>query len=187
MSFGRFRDDSSSNKNQSSGSASSEDSRDSSGMYGSMGAGGSRKEAYIGKGSKIVGNLQFSGPIELDGHVDGEVLAQDRLTVGESAIINAKLSGAEVVVKGTVNGDIFATKRIVLKKPARVVGSLSTPLLSIEEGVVFEGKIAMIAAEKKSQEASSTEGKIAQDSNVSLSKSLDSKAGGPKSGLAAVS
>ena len=115
--------------------------------------GAGNKDAYIGKGSKIVGNLQFSGPIELDGQVDGEVVAQDRLTIGESAVINAKLSGTEVIVRGQVSGDIHASKRLVLKKPARVVGSLTAPLLSIEEGVLFEGKIAMIAAEKNLKES----------------------------------
>lgn len=147
MSFGRFRDDSNSTKSSNPGASST----DHSSAY-SVGTTSGRSEAYIGKGSKIVGNLQFSGPTELDGQVDGEVAAQDRLTVGESAQINAKLSGAEVIVRGIVNGDIFASKRIVLKKPARVVGSLTAPVLSIEEGVIFEGKIAMIAAEKKSQE-----------------------------------
>lgn len=149
MSFGRFKDDSSSGKGQPTGASTSDNS---SGSF--LSGSNDKKEAYIGKGSKIVGTLHFSGPTELDGEVEGEVVAHDRLVVGESATINAKLSGTEVIIKGVVNGDIFATKRLLLKKSARVVGSLTSPLLSIEEGVIFEGKIAMVAAEKKSIEAS---------------------------------
>lgn len=181
MSFGRFKDDNNSSKS----SASSESSGDI--AYSSGSSSGNRKEAYISKGSKIVGNLQFSGPIELDGHVEGEVVAQDKLTVGESAIINAKLSGTEVVVKGTVNGDIYASKRIILRKPARVVGSLTTAILVVDEGVVVEGKIAMIAAEKKSQESNSTESKSSAGTAEANLKPVESKPGVSKTGIAVVS
>lgn len=100
-------------------------------------------EAFLGRGSRVVGALTFSGPVELDGYVEGEINAQDRLTVGESAVVNARISGSEILVKGTVNGDITASKRLALRKPAKVVGNISCTNLSIEEGVVFEGKSVM--------------------------------------------
>jgi cytoskeletal protein CcmA (bactofilin family) len=103
-------------------------------------------EAFIGKGSKIVGNLNFTGPVEINGTVEGEIHAQDRITVGESAIVNAKIVGGEVVVLGTVNGDIVASKRLSLKKPAKILGNITSSNLSIEEGVVFEGKCVMGSA-----------------------------------------
>lgn len=108
-----------------------------------LGSGSDKVEAFLGKGSKVVGNLTFTGPVELDGYIEGEILSQDRLVIGEAAVINARISGAEVLVKGTVNGDISASKRLSLKRPARVVGNISTTNLSIEEGVVFEGKSSM--------------------------------------------
>lgn len=107
------------------------------------GSGQGKLEAILGKGSKVVGNLTFTGPVELDGHVEGEINAQDRITIGESAVINARIIGGEVVVKGTVNGDINASKRLSLKRPAKVIGNISSTNLSIEEGVVFEGKCIM--------------------------------------------
>ncbi|MCO6431278.1 MAG: polymer-forming cytoskeletal protein [Deltaproteobacteria bacterium] len=100
-------------------------------------------EAFLGKGSKVVGNLTFSGPVELDGHVEGEIVAQDKLTVGESAVVNAKIMGGEVIIKGTVNGDVSASKRLSVRRPARIIGNISTSNLSIEEGVIFEGKCIM--------------------------------------------
>lgn len=108
-------------------------------------------EAFLGRGSKITGTLTFSGPVELDGQVEGEVVAHDRLTIGEGAVIQAKVSGADIVVKGTVNGDISASKRLALKRPAKVFGNITTASLSIEEGVVFEGKSTM-SAQPKAQE-----------------------------------
>ena len=46
-------------------------------------------KAYLGKGSRVTGKLSFEGPAQIDGHVDGEISAQDLLTVGEGAVVNA--------------------------------------------------------------------------------------------------
>lgn len=135
MTFGKPKDDKDREGMEGSFSSSS--------SFISSSSGSDKVEAFLGKGSKVVGTLTFSGPVELDGYIEGEVVAQDRLTIGESAVIHAKMTGAEIVVKGTVNGDIFASKRLCLRKPARVVGNITTSLLSIEEGVVFEGKSSM--------------------------------------------
>ena len=112
------------------------------------GSGSEKVEAFLGRGSKVVGTLTFSGPAEIDGQIEGELIAQDRLTVGESAVVQAKVTGGEIVVKGTVNGDIYATKKLALKRPAKVIGNISTSSLSIEEGVIFEGKSSMTSQAK---------------------------------------
>lgn len=111
-------------------------------------SGTEKQEAFLGKGSKIVGTLTFSGPVELDGHIEGEVIAQDRLVIGESGVVQAKVSGAEIVVRGSVTGDIHASRRLALKKPAKVIGNITTASLSIEEGVIFEGKSSMSGSQK---------------------------------------
>lgn len=110
----------------------------------------SSPDAFLGTGSKVVGTLTFTGPVELDGVVEGEISAQDKLVIGESAVIKARISGSEVLVKGTVTGDISASKRLILKKPAKIVGNISTTNLTIEEGVVFEGKCSMGAPSSSS-------------------------------------
>ncbi len=128
MSFGKFKED------EEGGSSSTGSS---------SGAQSPKSDAFLGKGTKVVGSLAFNGAVELDGAVEGEILAKDLLTIGESAIINAKIVGGEIVVRGAVTGDIVATKRLVIKKPARVTGNIASPTLSIEEGVHFEGKCSM--------------------------------------------
>lgn len=106
---------------------------------------GAKPEAYIGKGSKITGTLSFSGPVEIEGEVEGEITCQDRLTIGEAAIVKAKIHGPEITVKGTLIGDVVATKKLILRRPAKVSGNISSAVLSVEEGVVFEGQCAMKA------------------------------------------
>ncbi|MCB0353036.1 MAG: polymer-forming cytoskeletal protein [Bdellovibrionales bacterium] len=100
-------------------------------------------EAFLGQGSKVTGNLNFTGPVELDGFIEGEIDSKGRLDIGEGAVINARITGTEIRVRGTVNGDITATERLSLLKPAKIVGNITSSNLSIEEGVVFEGTCSM--------------------------------------------
>ncbi|MBN8548542.1 MAG: polymer-forming cytoskeletal protein [Deltaproteobacteria bacterium] len=107
------------------------------------GASSSKAEVFLAKGTKVVGTLHFSGTTEIDCHVEGEINSKESLTICENAVVNAKIIGGEITVRGNVNGDIVASKRLVLKRPARVIGNISASNLSIEEGVTFEGKCAM--------------------------------------------
>jgi len=99
--------------------------------------------AFLGTGSKVVGQLTFTGPVELDGQIEGEISSQDKLTIGESAFLKGTINGTEILVKGTVQGDIIASKKLILRKPAKIVGNITTPNLNIEEGVTFDGKCSM--------------------------------------------
>lgn len=114
-------------------------------------ASATRSETYIGRGARLSGTFAFPGPVELDCQLEGEIEGQDRVVLGESAMVHARIRGVEVVVKGAVQGDIVATKRLVLKKPAKVAGNISAPSLVIEEGVLFEGKCTMIGQDNSAE------------------------------------
>jgi len=99
--------------------------------------------AFLGKGSRITGKLVFEGTARIEGQIDGEITAQETLTIGESAVVKARITGGTVIVHGQVTGDITARTRIELRAPGRVVGNLSTPSLVIQEGSVLEGQCSM--------------------------------------------
>jgi cytoskeletal protein CcmA (bactofilin family) len=104
---------------------------------------GSGSSAFLGKGSRIVGKLSFEGPARIEGNVEGEILAQDTLTIGEGAVVNAQITGSAVIIHGRVTGDVTARKRLEIRAPGRLIGNIATPNLVIHEGVVFEGQCAM--------------------------------------------
>jgi cytoskeletal protein CcmA (bactofilin family) len=66
-----------------------------------------------------------------------------------------------VVVHGTVTGDIRATSRLEIRKPAKVKGNISSSVLVIEEGASFEGKCAMGGDVKGSVDAPKAEKPLA--------------------------
>jgi cytoskeletal protein CcmA (bactofilin family) len=105
--------------------------------------------AYLGKGSRVTGKLNFEGTVRVDGQVEGEISAQDTLVIGESAVVNAQITGSTVILKGKVTGDITARKRLEIRAPGKLFGNVTTPSLVIQEGVIFEGHCSMGGAESK--------------------------------------
>lgn len=107
--------------------------------------------AYLDKGSKISGKLFFEGPVRIDGQVDGEISASDTVIVGESAVITAQIRAASVVIAGKVSGDIIAGKRVEIRPTAKLFGNLTTPVLVVHDGALFEGHCTMNAEVKTAE------------------------------------
>jgi len=101
--------------------------------------------AYLDKGCKISGKLFFEGAVKIDGQVDGQIDANDNVFIGDSAVVTAQIKAASVAVAGKVSGDIIATKRVEIRPSAKVLGNLTTPVLVVHEGAVFEGHCVMQA------------------------------------------
>ncbi len=99
--------------------------------------------AYLDQGCKVSGKLSFEGPARIDGQIDGEIHSKDSLMIGESAVVTAQIKATSIVVAGKVSGDISASQRIEIRPSAKVLGNLSSPVLVVHEGAVFEGHCAM--------------------------------------------
>jgi cytoskeletal protein CcmA (bactofilin family) len=65
------------------------------------------------------------------------------LLIGDEAVIQAKVTAGTIVCKGKVTGDIAAKERVKLRAPAVFNGSMKTPVLSMEDGVLFNGGLEM--------------------------------------------
>jgi cytoskeletal protein CcmA (bactofilin family) len=103
--------------------------------------------AYVGKGVEFKGVITYNGTVRIDGLFDGEIHAQGVLLVGEDAVITAKVSAATIISKGKITGEVAAHEKIKLLAPAMLHGSVKTPMLSMEEGVLFNGSCEMAHAE----------------------------------------
>lgn len=103
--------------------------------------------AFVGKGVEFKGVISYNGTVRIDGILDGEIHTDGTLLVGEEAVLTAKVSAGTVVSKGQITGDITAKEKIRLLAPAVLNGSVKTPMLSMEEGVLFNGSIEMSRGE----------------------------------------
>ena len=107
-----------------------------------LGATADRATARLGPSLHIKGEISGSEDLLLEGSVEGLVQLDERkLTVGASAKVTADIIAREVVVYGTVKGNLRAKDRIEIKKDGSVNGDLTTARIMIEDGAYFKGSI----------------------------------------------
>ena len=99
--------------------------------------------AFVGKGVEFKGTITYSGTIRIDGYLDGEIHTDGVVLIGEEAVIQAKITAGTIVCKGKVTGDVVAKECVKLRAPAVMNGSVKTPVLSMEDGVLFNGALEM--------------------------------------------
>jgi cytoskeletal protein CcmA (bactofilin family) len=100
-------------------------------------------KAILGKGSEVEGKLRFDGTARIDGKFKGEIQSAGTLIIGEQAPIDGELDVDGAIVSGEVHGNITAKTRIELHAPAKLYGNLTTPVIVIQEGVIFDGNCQM--------------------------------------------
>jgi cytoskeletal protein CcmA (bactofilin family) len=99
--------------------------------------------AFVGKGVEFKGTISYSGTVRIDGYLDGEIHTDGMLLVGEDAVIQAKITAGTIVSKGKITGEVVAKECIKLRTPAVMNGTIKTPVLSMEDGVLFNGALEM--------------------------------------------
>src|SRR6476661_10413774 len=102
----------------------------------------------LGRGATFEGKLTFEGTVRVDGRFKGEVFSDDVLVIGDGAQVEATIDVGEVIIQGTVVGNVTAKRSIEIHAPGRVKGDLHTPALQIDKGVIFEGRSFMEGAVK---------------------------------------
>jgi cytoskeletal protein CcmA (bactofilin family) len=103
--------------------------------------------AYLGPGTKISGKLHFDAPATIEGEVDGEIVAQGNIIVGQQATVKGKITAASILVQGKVLADVQAEKKLEIQPPGSVVGDVITQSLVIGDGAILEGHISMKKSE----------------------------------------
>jgi cytoskeletal protein CcmA (bactofilin family) len=98
--------------------------------------------ARLGPSLQIKGEISGHEDLHVDGSVEGLIQLDDRkLTVGTSAKVTADIVAREIVVYGSIKGNLRARDRIEIKKDGSVVGDLTTARIMIEDGAYFKGAI----------------------------------------------
>lgn len=112
--------------------------------------------AHIGPGTRVVGRVSGQEDLRVHGTVEGSVRLQQTLFVEPEGVLLAEVIARDVVVSGTVVGNIHAESAVVLTASARVIGDIRSPRVSVEPGAAFRGAISMepVDADELAAEAS---------------------------------
>ena len=103
----------------------------------------SQVTALIDQGASFEGQLTFEGTVRIGGKFKGEIFTKDTLIIDSGAEVEAQIEADIVIISGNVKGNVFARRRVQMFPPAIFKGTVTTPSLKIEEGVVFEGATYM--------------------------------------------
>jgi cytoskeletal protein CcmA (bactofilin family) len=105
----------------------------------------SRIDTLIGRSACVQGDVEFAGGLHVDGRISGNVRASAGaaagLSVSEHGTIEGSVEAPQVVVNGTVNGDIIASERVVLGAKARVQGNVHYGVIEMALGAEIRGKL----------------------------------------------
>jgi cytoskeletal protein CcmA (bactofilin family) len=95
--------------------------------------------AILDSGAAFEGKLTFEGTVQIGGEFKGEIFTKDTLVINKGSFVNAQIEADTIIISGRVEGNLFARHRVIMHPPAVFKGTVTTPSLRIDEGVVFEG------------------------------------------------
>lgn len=108
-----------------------------------------RTVATIGKTLVMKGQIRGQEDLIIDGRLEGDVdLPENRLTVGVTGHVQGSVRAREIVILGTVQGNMEASERVEIKKNAKVIGDLKAQRPVIEDEAYFKGNVETIRVDK---------------------------------------
>lgn len=102
-------------------------------------------DSLIGAGTRVDGNIMFSGGLRIDGEVRGSISCENglegTLVISEKACVEGSITVGHVVVNGTVIGPVFAGESLELLPAARVTGDVEYHQIEMQQGAVIQGRL----------------------------------------------
>jgi cytoskeletal protein CcmA (bactofilin family) len=99
--------------------------------------------AFLGKETIFEGKMTFEGVFRLDGKFEGEIFESGTLIVGETAVVKGKIGVNTLIINGQVEGEVYVQSRVEIHSTGKLLGNLSTPIITIAEGGIFDGHCKM--------------------------------------------
>ncbi len=104
-----------------------------------------RVDTLVGKHSRIVGDILYTGGVHIEGEVEGNLMAEEVdkgfVIVSETGLVKGEIRGPTVIVYGIVNGDVYATGTLELAASARITGNVYYNLLEMTTGAEVNGNL----------------------------------------------
>ena len=112
------------------------------------------EQATIGRSVVIKGEITGGEALFIDGRVEGTIhFPEHRVTIGRNGIVEANISAREIVIMGSVKGNIQCTDRLDIRSEGTLAGDVVTQRISVEDGAVLKGSVQVRAVEQKQVQA----------------------------------
>lgn len=115
-------------------------------MFGNNNKGRTAKiDTLIGQNSEIQGDVVFRGGLHVDGTIRGNIYAEPDsgsvMSVSERGLIEGEIRVPDVILNGSVVGDVYSTEHIELAAHARVTGNVYYKLIEMARGAEVNGNL----------------------------------------------
>ena len=97
----------------------------------------------VGQGASLEGNIVSAGSLRIDGKVKGQVTADGDVVVSPQSQVEADIKAENVSVAGKFKGNIAVSGKVELARGGRVDGNITSKVLVVQEGGVFQGQSIM--------------------------------------------
>lgn len=102
---------------------------------------------YVSPSTKIVGTIEGQGAYVFSGTIEGDCDIDGTLTLGEGGRWKGRMKATDIIVGGSVEGDVVARQKIEIAATARITGSLSGKAIVVAEGAIIDGAINVTSGE----------------------------------------
>jgi cytoskeletal protein CcmA (bactofilin family) len=99
--------------------------------------------SVIAAGSKVIGDMECSGVLKIEGTVEGTIRGARQVLLGRQGVVKGDIETREAVIGGQVEGSIHALERVEIQGTAAVVGNVHTKTIVIREGGQINGAVRM--------------------------------------------
>lgn len=108
------------------------------------------EQATIGRSLVIKGEISGSESLYIDGRIEGSInFEESRITIGRNGSVTANVSAREVVIMGTVKGNIQCSDRLDIRSEGSLTGDVITQRISVEDGAMLKGSVQIRSSEQK--------------------------------------
>ena len=91
----------------------------------------------------VDGDIDTKGSLRIDGRLNGSIRHADTVVLGAGASMDGDVSAREVIIGGTLTGNVYATERVELQLTAIVTGDIMAQVVLVQEGGVVNGRVQM--------------------------------------------
>lgn len=111
---------------------------------------------FLDHGTEVTGELQFSNTLRIDGNFHGSIVGEDRLIIGEQAVVHADIKVGDIEIRGQVFGNIEVKRQAEILSTGRLKGDIHAAVLIIQAGAVLEGRSHMSPSELQESDDAAT-------------------------------
>lgn len=112
-------------------------------MFGKTNINNEKIDTLIGEGTKLQGKVEGKGSIKIDGTIEGDIILNGNIILGEKGNINGNVICDNIYISGKINGNISCKEQLRITNTGKLFGDIEVNNFVVDENAIFEGNCKM--------------------------------------------